>query len=160
MRDGLCSNHRLGDTFDRVLAADLDSGPCRACAAADDSVVQAANHLDAIDPDTVIWRYLTLPKFSKLVSLRNGRGPATAYGRCDDARPRLELCVRCLQQSDEPAAPRLVGKPRFHVPMNAARLAVANKPAACTIRSRPKRESAGGLSSSLTLGAVRFGVKL
>jgi hypothetical protein len=28
------------------------------------------NHLDAIDPDTVIWRYLTFAKFSKLVSLR------------------------------------------------------------------------------------------
>jgi hypothetical protein len=35
-----------------------------------DFVVQAVNHLDAIDPDTVIWRYLTFAKFSKLVSLR------------------------------------------------------------------------------------------
>lgn len=28
------------------------------------------NQLDAIDPDTVIWRYLTFAKFSKLASLR------------------------------------------------------------------------------------------
>jgi hypothetical protein len=74
----LCSNHRLGDTFGHVLAADLDSGPgAPSCpgAAADDFVVQAVNHLDAIDPDTVIWRYLTLPKFSKLVSLRGWTRP-------------------------------------------------------------------------------------